>query len=118
MNFLKETKEKLKVWNKTIDDIKWIGTDKYYIDIDAFIDKANVDYDDGYGAPEVATNLIIVGDNWWLERHEYDGSEWWEYKELPKRPDKKLKLKTLFAEYSVGWETLEKANGLELEGEE
>lgn len=22
----------------------------------------------------------------WLERHEYDGSEWWEYKTMPTEP--------------------------------
>lgn len=26
---------------------------------------------------------MVVGDDWWLERHEYDGSEWWEFKRLP-----------------------------------
>ena len=33
---------------------------------------------------QVADDLVVVGDSWWLERHEYDGSEWWEYKEKPK----------------------------------
>ena len=111
MNLLKETKEILKDNNKTINDIVWIGTSKHYIDIAKFLEKANCEYDDSYGAPEVATNLKIVGDNWWLERHEYDGSEWWEYKDLPKKPNKKIELKTLFAN-SIGWETLEEANGI------
>lgn len=113
MNFLSETKEKLKEWGKTFDEVKWIGTNKYYIDTNDFIDLADICYDNSWGAPKVATNLKIVGDNWWLERHEYDGSEWWEYKECPKKPKNKLYPKTLFAEYSVGWETLEQANGIE-----
>ena len=29
---------------------------------------------------------VAVGDNWWLERAEYDGSEWWEFKTIPKEP--------------------------------
>jgi hypothetical protein len=31
--------------------------------------------------------LEIVGDDWWLERHEYDGAEWWEYKTKPSMPE-------------------------------
>jgi hypothetical protein len=27
---------------------------------------------------------MVIGSDWWLERHEYDGSEWWEFKSLPK----------------------------------
>jgi len=50
----------------------------------AVIGDAN--YDAGYGTAEIARNLLVVGNNWWLERHEYDGSEWWEYKERPVKP--------------------------------
>lgn len=42
-------------------------------------------YDSGYGSVNVATDLVVVGKNWWLERGEYDGSEWWDYKERPKQ---------------------------------
>ena len=47
----------------------------------------NKEYDDGYGETEVKDDLQIVGANWWLERHEYDGSEWWEFKSLPTQPE-------------------------------
>lgn len=40
------------------------------------------------GTEEVATDLLVVGDGWWLERHEYDGSEWWEHKALPAKPER------------------------------
>ena len=116
-NLLEETTEKLKNNNKNIEDIKWIGTNKHYVDIDKFLEVANTKYDDGYGAPEVAENLLIVGDGWWLERHEYDGSEWWEYKETPKKPSNKLELKALTVNQAqgchCGWETLERINNLE-----
>lgn len=39
----------------------------------------------GFGGAEVQLGLVVVGDDWWLERHEYDGSEWWEFKRLPTR---------------------------------
>lgn len=48
---------------------------------------ANRIYDRGYGGVEVIIATKIVGKDFWLERHEYDGSEWWEYKELPRAED-------------------------------
>lgn len=124
-NLLEETKEILKDYNKKIEDIKWIGSNKNYIDIDKFLKIANIEYDSGYGSPEVAQNLIVVGDNWWLERHEYDGAEWWEHKEIPKKPNNKLDLKALTIEQaeklkfdiSCGWETLERINGIDKNNE-
>lgn len=127
MNLLEETKTDLYKHGKTIEDIKWVGTKHYYVDVDKFIELANVKYDDGFGAPEVAENLIITGDDWWMERHEYDGSEWWEFKEIPTEPEQKLELKALTVgqadenglDVSCGWETLERLNGYEeLEEEE
>ena len=41
-----------------------------------------LDYDDGYGS-QVWSGWITFTDGTWIERHEYDGSEWWEYKETP-----------------------------------
>ena len=118
MNLLKETKQILKENGKKIEDIKWIGSNKNYVDIEKFIEIADTKYDDGYGASEVATNLLIVGDDWWLEREEYDGSEWWEFKSIPKKPKTKLELKALTIQQSpnidisCGWETLERINGI------
>ena len=51
---------------------------------DEFAAQANKNYDNGFGGTEVIEVTMIVGKDFWLERHEYDGSEWWEYKELPK----------------------------------
>ena len=39
----------------------------------------NFDYDDGYGAQHLF-GLVLFKDNTWLERAEYDGSEWWEHR--------------------------------------
>lgn len=37
-------------------------------------------YDNGYGSQEVLPSLrIAFEDGTWLERREYDGSEWWEH---------------------------------------
>lgn len=54
---------------------------------------------------------MIVGDDWWMERHEYDGSEWWEFKELPKKPTFiDVPNRVLVTEDMVGWCSLEKIN--------
>lgn len=123
MNLFKETLEKLKDNNKTFEDILWIGTRNYYVEKEKFKEIANIEYDNGYGGQEVAYNLIIVGDDWYLERCEYDGSEWWGFKKMPIKPNKKLDLKALTIsqadengmDISCGWETLEKMNIKEIE---
>lgn len=98
----------------------WVGSRKNYVDIDKFIELADTEYDESYGSPKVAENLLIVGYNWWLERHEYDGSEWWEYKSMPEMPENKIELKALTIDQakklnydvSCGWESLEKINNI------
>ena len=47
----------------------------------------NTDYDNGFGGNYISMGLKIVGKTFWLERGEYDGSEWWEYKEFPNLED-------------------------------
>ena len=84
-NLLQETLDILKRKNRTPEDVLWVGAANGAISISwkGFTKIANVDYDSGYGGQEIRPDLLVVGKNWWLERHEYDGSEWWEYKELP-----------------------------------
>ena len=50
-------------------------------DLDKFINNIDFDYDDGFGGQEVFGKIMLVTDSW-LERNEYDGSEWWEYKRV------------------------------------
>lgn len=52
-------------------------------------------YDAGYGIVIINLDLKIVGSNWWLERQQYDGKEWWAYKEQPKNPCQPGKLRIL-----------------------
>lgn len=85
-NLKDETIDKLNSHGKTIHDIRWIGHYNGNVKIhpDYFFEIADREYDSGYGGQEVNAALVIVGDDWWLERGEYDGSEWWEYKTMPK----------------------------------
>lgn len=85
MNLLEETKAILKENDKLIFDILWFGTEDFVVDHD-IQELFSIEYDNGYGLNEIPAELKVVGDGWWLERGEYDGSEWWEYKELPKKP--------------------------------
>lgn len=85
INLLKETIENLKANGKTLDDTKWFGTKDFRIDAD-ITQFLNINYDNGFGGNEIPLEFIIVGDDFWLERHEYDGSEWWEFKTMPDKP--------------------------------
>lgn len=49
------------------------------------LDKLNFTYDNGYGGQKLF-GYIVFTDGTWLERAEYDGSEWWTYKQIPPRP--------------------------------
>lgn len=49
-----------------------------------FLHKMDFEYDSGYGGQELYGTVWLMEDNTWLERGEYDGSEWWEYRKCPK----------------------------------
>jgi hypothetical protein len=51
-----------------------------------FLKELNFMYDSGYGGQELFGNIWYTNNNW-SERGEYDGAEWWEYKELPEIPE-------------------------------
>jgi hypothetical protein len=82
-NLLEETIEVLAKHGKTPADVKFVTDEVCICTWDDFALGANKSYASGYGSNEVIRELHIVGDTWWLERGEYDGAEWWEYKERP-----------------------------------
>lgn len=55
-------------------------------DLDQFLDKLNIDYDNGYGAQELYGTVWLTKGAW-LTRGEYDGSEWWQWHAYPAIPD-------------------------------
>lgn len=86
MNLLTETLEALKGNGKGPQDVLWVGSHdgKHAVTWDEFAQNAKeIDYDSGYGGQRVPADLVVVGTDWWLERSEYDGSEWWTYKKSP-----------------------------------
>lgn len=96
-NLLSETTEELALNGKSVDEVLWvqIGERGYRnprkaisFTWEQFAALAkDVNYDSGYGGNEILGTLKIVGCDWWLERGEYDGSEWWEFKTMPTRPE-------------------------------
>jgi len=94
MNLLQETLKVLRECGKTEKDIEWAGRDNFYISFEVFKELANVKYNSGFGGTEVALDLVIVGKDWWLERTDYDGSEWWEFKTLPTKPQREYDAET------------------------
>jgi len=52
-----------------------------------FLNSIDFEYDDGYGTQEL-DGTVWFEDGSWLERGEYDGSEWWDRKVRPEIPDR------------------------------
>lgn len=90
INLLHETREVLEDNGKSFEDVQWIGTSTGEISLASFLEQADINYDNSFGIVEVNQTLVVVGNDWWLERNEYDGSEWWEYKELPEKPKRQV----------------------------
>ena len=74
------------------DNVSWLFKDdnmKYLIlkegysqeQLKTFINETDVEYNDGFGGQELY-GYVMFSDNSWLERNEYDGSEWWEFKKF------------------------------------
>lgn len=87
MNLLQETLEVLQNHGKTPQQVKWVGNDQGKTTWAVFEKVAKrVDYNNGYGGNEIPLNLLVVGGTWWLERSEYDGLEWWAFRQQPEEP--------------------------------
>ena len=113
-NLLYETREAIKQSKHRPWDIIFIGS-KYSghsCTWQEFIGLADQQYDNGYGSQEVALDLIIVfKDSSYLEREEYDGSEWWQLIEPFTMPLSKHIIRHLFIKGFME-DTLETINGI------
>jgi hypothetical protein len=114
MNLLTETKTAITTSGHKISDIRFIGSLKtgHSCTWKEFEILADVTYDHGFGAAEVAQDLVIVfkdGQKMW--RDEYDGSEWWEFSTPSKIPRKKLPIRRLIVRHDqIGWKDLAEIN--------
>lgn len=69
------------------------GSDVYYLDKNyspeeykKFFKLLDFDYDNGFGE-QCLDGKVWLANGDWLEREEYDGSEWWELKTSPTVPE-------------------------------
>jgi hypothetical protein len=51
-----------------------------------FLNGLDFEYDNGYGH-QILHGTIWMDDNTWVDRGEYDGSEWWKWNFLPDIPE-------------------------------
>jgi hypothetical protein len=115
-NLLEETREAIAESGHTEADIVFIGSEKtgHRCTWDEFETLANREYDSGFGASEVAQDLIVVfSDGQKLWRGEYDGSEWWNFSKPFSMPESSLPIKLLIVDEtspSCGWVDLSELN--------
>lgn len=112
MTFLEETLHAIEGSGHVIQDIIFIGSEEsgHQCEWSEFETLANFDYNNGYGAAHVATDLIVVfSDGAKLWRGEYDGSEWWEYSTPFLKPEEKHSISTLSR--NGMWDSLSDLNG-------
>jgi len=55
-------------------------------ELDELLNDLDFDYDAGYGLQRIYGTVWFT-DGTWLDRGEYDGSEWWQFQECPEIPN-------------------------------
>jgi len=108
-NLLHETETEIISNGKSPNDVQWVGNGKYVISWEEFKKVGNVEYYQGYGAQEIARDIMIVGSDWWMVRHEYDGAEGWVFNTLPKKEKNTKSFKYVTIDHCM-WEDLEHLN--------
>jgi len=105
MSLLEETLGVMRRHGVKPEDVRWVGSKEFgHTSWDNFAEVAkDAKYDSGYGSAEVAQDLLIVGDDWWMSRGEYDGSEWWDFHRKPEPPEQQRAITVLVGDY---WPTL------------
>lgn len=109
VNLLQETCTVMLESGKTPADIAWIGSrdGEFACTWQEFQLASDELYDNGFGGSQVALDLVMVfKDGSWLERGEYDGSEWWQLKKVPKQQASPKKITRVFSD----WGGLKEAN--------
>lgn len=99
INMVNELNEAIENSGHTNDDIDWCAVGlldngeyggeerpKVQTYTHVVLEYDSVVYDDGYGSQRLF-GVVVFKDGTWLERGEYDGSEWWEFKSTPNMKD-------------------------------
>ena len=89
-SLLEETLRVLKDNGLRPENVQYVLTYEAWMTWEEFANAAKeIYYDSGYGLQEVEPSLKITGIDWWLEREEYDGSEWWRFCTMPLRSEQR-----------------------------
>lgn len=84
----------LKYWTEdivspsSIQELSNVDLKCYYTpeDMQEFLNELDFEYNNGFGLQRLF-GVVWFEDGTWAERGEYDGSEWWELREIPEIPD-------------------------------
>lgn len=92
INLLDETVSALTKHQKDPRNVRWVGSKDgtFTISWEDFkaIARNIYYYPVPYHGVSIASDLVVVGFGWWLEREYYSDGEQWEYRESPKqKPD-------------------------------
>ena len=112
-NLLSETIDFLAQHDRILNEVIMFCGNDFQFTRAEFEKLADREYDNGYGGQEVASDLKLVGADWWIERHEYDGAENWVYKEKPSFNKPFKNIQTLMVRYGtddLSWSTLAELN--------
>ena len=111
MNLFSETINLMDQLGYTPEDVVHIGNSEYGCTWEEFTKLADFCYSNGFGAAEVATDLVVIfNDGAYLSRGEYDGSEWWDFNKTPTIPVDPLPISNLGARKRHLWDTIEDMN--------
>lgn len=86
MNLLIETQDALRRHHKSPTDVVFVGSKGKRITWDEFVAQADFEFETR-GFPCICRYLVVVGQDFWLERCERDGSKWWMFYTIPKFSD-------------------------------
>lgn len=85
-NLLAETIQELTEKGLGPGDVHFVMLGRLWITWGEFAEIAqHVNYDSGFGSAKIRGDLKVVGRDWWFDRGEYDGSEWWSFCRRPER---------------------------------
>ncbi len=84
MNAKRELLQKIDNIDKKIEDVDWLEISLPYYEHKKYtkIEELDIEYNNDFGTQHLYGSVVFK-DGTWLERGEYDGSEWWEYKQVP-----------------------------------
>jgi hypothetical protein len=112
INLLEETIANINGSDHSVEDVDWIGSrdGEYAMSWAEFEKIADFEYNDGYGAAEIAVDLVVVfKDGSYMVRQEYDGSESWEFMEILTKKEKTKPITNLGGEEQM-WPKLAELN--------